>query len=869
MIARGLNSIRKPALPDNAGKVVRGALRLFIPSMLLLLTVMVLHYWIYTDTESVSLEEKQSIAVELSRSNAAANLSYLMDEVRFLGEHFRYLMERKSSSIEHYNDISHFVLSFSKHKQWYDQIRLLDVNGREVVRINNAAAGPLPVPDSELQDKSHRYYFDRMRSLEADEVYLSPLDLNVESAQVEQPFKPTIRIGIALFDEEAKRLGYLLANYRGDDLIANFQQVSSHLSDRMMLVNSEGYWLVGGDDGKNWGFMLDHQDSFAEAHPIAWQQINSNTKGQLVFDQGLYSFDTLFPYVLEDTQNRLHDDAKSYYWKVISFAPNRLINEAPREFLGKMVPAYLVALIILLASAFVISSMRMKTIAIQEQRNYERSFRRALEDIELAALIMDVHGKIIFCNEHFARTMGYSRHRLLEMEWIDLLPDSDHRSGDYTVFLRNLMDQQLEEHVEQWLVDAHQNQHLFSWTNTFAIDEHGQVSSLICLGRNITKQRQIETELRKLSMAVEQSPNIVMITDTNGCIEYVNPRFVEVTGYQYDEVIGKQPSIVSSGETLDEEYQELWEKIQAGETWQGVLKNKKKNGVYYWEKTTISPIFDINENITHYLSVKDDITEKRKLKVMLEQQEEENRKNRELAAVGTMANMVAHDLRNPLSSIKMALQILMRERSAAMGDSYQQEEELIGISQEQVRYMEGILRDLMDYSGTTRLSPEWLQLDKVLELTINSLQKQIYQQGIQLDFKIEKGLPTLYADANKLRQVFSNLITNSIQALAAQADAKLTISTGVVIVDGTPKVQVVVTDNGVGFDPCMMGNVFEPFYTSKEKGTGLGLAIARQLVEKHEGSIRLELRASGGVVAKVILPVAPASMGVLQETAVI
>ena len=132
----------------------------------------------------------------------------------------------------------------------------------------------------------------------------------------------------------------------------------------------------------------------------------------------------------------------------------------------------------------------------------------------------------------------------------------------------------------------------------------GGIESLV----DVTEHRRVEHELRKLSSAVEQSPSVIMITDVNGTIEYVNPRFTAVTGYTASEVIGQRPSLLKSGHTAAAEYEELWETITAGGEWRGEFLNKKKGGELYWELATILPIRDSGGRITHFLGIKEDIT---------------------------------------------------------------------------------------------------------------------------------------------------------------------------------------------------------------------------------------------------------------------
>ena len=162
--------------------------------------------------------------------------------------------------------------------------------------------------------------------------------------------------------------------------------------------------------------------------------------------------------------------------------------------------------------------------------------------------------------------------------------------------------------------------------------------------RDITERKRSEEELRKLSRAVEQSPASIIITDLHGNIEYVNPKFTEVTGYSFEEVRGKNPRILKSGETPPEEYRKLWETITAGDEWHGVFHNRKKDGTLFWERASISSVRDTSGAITHFLAVKEDITNQKSL-------ENQFRQAQKMEAVGQLAGGISHDFNNILTAI--------------------------------------------------------------------------------------------------------------------------------------------------------------------------------------------------------------------------
>ncbi len=152
------------------------------------------------------------------------------------------------------------------------------------------------------------------------------------------------------------------------------------------------------------------------------------------------------------------------------------------------------------------------------------------------------------------------------------------------------------------------------WMNFYVPrhDDNGAVAGLISVSVDITERNAAEDELRKVLAAVEQAPSSIVITDARGAIEYVNPQFTLTTGYSQNEVLGKNLRHPESASFSSTEYQELWETVSHGRTWQGELKNHRKDGTPYWERTTISPVRDTLGKIAHFIKVAEDVTESRR-----------------------------------------------------------------------------------------------------------------------------------------------------------------------------------------------------------------------------------------------------------------
>ena len=370
--------------------------------------------------------------------------------------------------------------------------------------------------------------------------------------------------------------------------------------------------------------------------------------------------------------------------------------------------------------------------------------------------------------------------------------------------------------------------------------------------RDITQRKLAEAELRKLSMAVNQSPALVEITDLHGNIEYVNPKFTEVTGYSKDEVLGRNPRFLKSGETSRQEYENLWRTITGGGEWRGLFHNKKKDGTQFWERAFISPIRDAAGTITHFLGIKEDITQQKSI-------EEQHRQAQKMEAVGQLAGGVAHDFNNMLQAIMGYSQMLME--ILPEGDKCREFAAEIDQAAERAS---ALTRQLLAFSRRQVLQMEDLNINSVVE-NVTKMINRVIGEDIRLNVVPGQRMGTVHADCGQMEQVLLNLCVNARDAMPD--GGAVTIETENVMMDGeycdahawaTPGRYVLlsVTDTGCGMDAQTQTHIFEPFFTTKElgKGTGLGLATVYGIVAQHQGMIQVYSEEGRGTTFKVYLP---------------
>ncbi|MCP3686815.1 MAG: PAS domain S-box protein [Gammaproteobacteria bacterium] len=936
---------------------------------LLLLAVIAIHYQLYVSSESARRADMELLNLEVGKTSIYSDISNIQSDVSFLAR-----QAEQHGYFDSMNDMSQAILAqdfalFSDRKIIYDQIRLLDIEGQEIIRVNNNNGQAVIVDTADLQTKSKRYYYQEILQLQRDEIYLSPFDLNIEHGKIQIPLKPVIRFGTPVFNSKGGKVGVLILNYLGNRLLDNFRSATSNTAEHVMILNHEAYWLSHFNRDLEWGFMLDHDYTFATDFAQEWKIISTSPAGQFETDNGTFSYVTVFPGLEVTSVSKDLDSSMArpeFFnrpWSLVSHISIDEQNELSVNFIKSNLFFYLFLLLMFLVATHVIARLQSLRQMVEIEVEFEQHFRKVLESIELKVLAIDAHGVITFSNDALLALLGLKRDQLIGKNWLDTLVAKESKAECNTLF------QQISgpSTCEYWMLGRTDSKYLVRWHQSFLKDINDEVIGLIFLGEDITHERENEIKVRHLSEAVEQSPVSVVLTNSLGIIEYVNPKFESVTGYNLDEIKGQNPRILKSGETSSADYSELWRTINQGGTWKGIFHNKKKNGELYWESASISGIRSLEGEITHFLAVKEDITEQKmleerfqycfnsapvamvmsddegrilltndhlqtlfgyseedllgqdikmlipadagydrqnsvfpdagkdylasrktgeafpvemgfssapslqgelhivafidlsariNLEKMLIQRNEEIVRNQALNKVGRMANMIAHDLRNPLSSIKMGLQISRKQPGNLTSENVL---EINQIALDQVQYMEEILADMMSYSRPDAINLDWVDVSKVLEHCTSLVQKEIESTSAVVNTWYDKSLPLIHADTRKLQQVITNLLSNAIQSVESLDGVVPNISISVRLDDnhGIPLIRIMIEDNGCGIDAASVEDLFEPFYTRRAKGTGLGLAIARRFLELQQGSLELESGDSGGCSAIVRLKIDP------------
>ncbi len=364
---------------------------------------------------------------------------------------------------------------------------------------------------------------------------------------------------------------------------------------------------------------------------------------------------------------------------------------------------------------------------------------------------------------------------------------------------------------------------------------------------DISKRKRAEEKLRKLSHVVEQSPLSIVITDTDGAIEYVNPRFSELTGYGSEEAVGLNPRILKGSDTPSEVYEEMWKAIRSGNEWHGFLHNKKKNGEYFWEDATISPLLDENGKVTHYIGIKQDVT-------MQMKQQEQLKEAKEAAVAASLAKSeflanMSHEIRTPMNGVIGMTGLLMGTSLDAEQRHY------VEIMRSSAESLLRLINDILDFSkieaGKLQIENIEFKIYDVLDDFAALMALRTHEKGIDFDFIAESDISeVLRGDPDRLLQILNNLMGNAIKFTER---GKITLRVSLApssaltrLSENEITIRFSVCDTGIGIPKEKLGILFEKFTqidastTRRFGGTGLGLAISKELSSLMGGEIGVE-----------------------------
>jgi PAS domain S-box-containing protein len=502
---------------------------------------------------------------------------------------------------------------------------------------------------------------------------------------------------------------------------------------------------------------------------------------------------------------------------------------------------------------------------VEQDRHESETRYQMLIELLPDGVVMHRNGQIIFANSASVRLIGAKTvDELLGRHVLDFVhPDSRQ------VVIRRLQ-QIFQENQPVSLIEEK-----FVRLDGSTIDvevasrplQLGEEPLGLSVFHDITVRKQAEEKLKQLSRAVEQSPASIVITDPTGSIQYVNPKFSQVTGYSLEEALNQNPRILKSGNAPPEFYKNMWETITSGEEWRGEFLNRKKNGDLYWEAASISPITDLSGKITYFVAVKEDITERKQAEAALQQYAGELRaRNEELDA---FAHTVAHDLKDPIGIVASYSDLMLDQFSEQLPP---QAQNLLRRIRQNTDRLTRIIAELMLLAGVRKqkVLVEVLRMAAILDEVQERLTIPITRSNAQIVILGEteghgiNDWPPALGYAPWIEEIWTNFISNAIHYGGIPPHIELGA-----ILQENKKVRFFVRDNGQGLSEAEQEKLFTPFTRlsqAQTSGHGLGLSIVRSIAEKLNGEVGVESAPGKGSTFYFVLPQAPAD-GVTENAA--
>jgi PAS domain S-box-containing protein len=487
---------------------------------------------------------------------------------------------------------------------------------------------------------------------------------------------------------------------------------------------------------------------------------------------------------------------------------------------------------------------------IEEQiRESEELYRLLFEKAPVGFVHYDTELNVISCNDHYCMLLEASREQLIGFNLNDL------RDKQVLPALKNSFSGKEGRWVGEYQATLSDKKLFLSVRTAPLHDAHGSVRGGMAIIVDRSSKRRAETEKMLLMSAIGQTTETVVITDTEGVIEYVNPAFEKVTGFSAEEAVGQSPGILKSNCHDADFYKQMWQTLVKGQAWQGRITNRHKDGTLIEEDMTISPVRDQEGGITHYVAVKRDVTREISLEKQLHQAQK-------MEAIGTLAGGIAHDFNNILSAILGYADMV--DRQLRKHDLNRRD---IGRIIMAGKRAADLVKQILTFSRQKEADLRPVRLQPVIRDALKLLHSSL-PATVQLRQEIDENCRLVRADPIRIHQVVMNLCTNARQAMASK-QGKLVVR----LVDVGKNVPMSntlsshpasvgwllleVSDSGSGLAPEIRQRIFEPFFSTRKKdgGTGLGLSVVHGIVKSHGGEIIVKDSEGGGATFQVYLPV--------------
>lgn len=382
-------------------------------------------------------------------------------------------------------------------------------------------------------------------------------------------------------------------------------------------------------------------------------------------------------------------------------------------------------------------------------------------------------------------------------------------------------------------------------------DDAGKALRMIGVSWDTTERRQVEQRALDQQYALDQS-SIVAMTDVQGNITYVNDAFCQISQYTRGELIGQNHRLIKSDEHSSEFFRELWRTIAQGKVWKGEVKNKAKDGTFYWVDVTIIPFLNDEKKPYQYMALRFDITARKIAEANLK--ESQRQLMDAMEAKSKFVSIVSHELRTPMAAIQEGINLVI---DGSLGEINVKQKQFLDLSKRNVERLSRLINDVLDFqkmqSNTLEMNFSRYDMNEIIRDVHGTMTSFAAKKSLVFDLDLQSDIPAIMMDRDKIVQVLTNLINNAVRNTD---QGSITIASS--LKDHCVHVQV--RDTGIGIQAENLSRLFMSFQQLGDEsrrigGTGLGLVICKEIIEKHQGKIWVQSQWGQGSNFQFILPI--------------
>lgn len=482
----------------------------------------------------------------------------------------------------------------------------------------------------------------------------------------------------------------------------------------------------------------------------------------------------------------------------------------------------------------------------------ERWLTAALDSSAEGVSVWDADDRLVYCNDRFRDVYATIADRLIPGADLKGALRKTVKAGRFRT--DGSADQRIEDHAPGRGSDGEvREQRLDDGRWLLTTRRRMADGGLVWTVKDVTEHKLTEETLTLLTRAVEESPSIVVITDPAGVVEYVNPRFTEVSGYDAAEVIGHNIAILKSTKTSAKDFKRVWTTLATGEPWRGRQRNRRKDGSEYRTNASISPVRSTDGAITHFVSVEDDLTARLEAEQQARAHRQQLKRYMRIATIGEMGATLAHELNQPIAAVVNYCRGSLR-RLASGSWTPDELAEALREAYGEARRASEILDNIARFVRPSTQRKHAEDINTIIRSAVRLIENDLRRQRIDLVLELAPDLPPVTVTAVEVEQTLVNLLRNGIDALSEKRSDGRTIIVGSAMLDADT-LGVSVQDNGRGFPLDAVEHAFDPFFTTKPEGMGMGLAISRSIIETHGGRVWVQANPGGGAGVHFTLPI--------------